>query len=80
MLLLHDLYIDTAVVQVENKSHRKLENNNTWKSYFRFYKIITVRPRNIFCIIKLSRVAADMEVHESIFELSAYFSEVSAPF
>jgi hypothetical protein len=80
MLLVHDLYIDTAAVQVKNKSHRKLENNNTWNSYFRFCKIITVRPRNIFYIIKFSWVAADMEVNESIFEFSTYFSEFSATF
>jgi len=64
----------------KNKPHRKLENNNTWNSYFRFYQIIIVRPRNNFYIIKFSWVAADVEVNGSIFELTTYFSEFSATF
>jgi hypothetical protein len=64
----------------KNKAHRKLSNNNTWNSYFRFYKIITVIPRNIFYIIKFSWVPADVVVNESIFELSTHFSEFRATF
>jgi hypothetical protein len=65
----------------KNKPPQKTgKKNNTWNSYFSFYKIINVRPSNIFYIIKCSWVAADMEVNESIFELSTYFSEFSATF
>jgi hypothetical protein len=63
-----------------NKPNRKLENNDSWNGYFRFYKIITVRPRNIFYFIRFSWLGADTEVSESIFELSAYFSEFCATF
>jgi hypothetical protein len=63
-----------------NKPNRKLENNNRWNGYFGFYKIITVRPRNISCITKFSCLAADTEVNESIFKLSAYFSKFCATF
>lgn len=72
--------IDTAEGTGNNKSQRKLENNNSWKSYFRFYKIITVGPRNIFCIIKFPRIAPDTEVNESIFELSTHLADLAQLF